>query len=260
MDGWAALTWQLALGADEALETVPSNRLTPAAPRAAATPVPSRPPAAAPATAAAWVQAVQTAAALAAAADSLAALREAIAQFEGCALRTTATRPVFAEGDPATGLLLIGGAPEEADDRTGRPFAGPAGEYLDRMLRSIALDRARVMLAPLVPWRPPGDRPPSVAERAACRPFLDRLIVLLRPRLIVLLGPLPVQDLLGAGGARRGGRGGWRALTVPPLDPVPTLASQDPGFLGRNPGPARRRAWADLRLLRRTMDEDITKS
>ncbi|MGH7044463.1 MAG: uracil-DNA glycosylase [Acetobacteraceae bacterium] len=288
MEALDALRLQIEFGADEALEDAPVDRRHPGAPPADAlaedtAPAraalrPSVPPPSAdrrsgdhpsggrssgdrvalarPDTA---LPAARIAAELAAAADTLSALRAAIAAFDGCALKATAANLVFAEGDPDAGLLLIGEAPNDADDRAGRPFAGPAGAYLDKMLASIGLDRSRLLLAPLVPWRPPGDRPPSPAERAACRPFLHRLIVLVRPRRVVLLGPLASQDLLGSGLGRRGTREAWRALAAPPLDPIPALAAQDPGFLLRNPGPARRRAWAELRLLRRTMDLHITK-
>ena len=294
MDALVALRLQIEFGADEPLEDAPVDRLRPPVPPADAEPRPptaGRPaavalPAAAPGGSPApsraaphapraeptaappltghptvgQAQAAQVAADLAAAADTLPALRAAIAGFDGCALRATAANLVFAEGDPDAGLLLIGEAPDDADDRAGRPFAGPAGAYLDKMLASIGLDRARLLLVPLVPWRPPGDRPPSPAERAACRPFLHRLIALVRPRRVVLLGPLATQDLLGSSLGRRGAREAWRPLSVPSLDPIPALASQDPGFLRRNPGPARRRAWAELRLLRRTLDADITET
>jgi uracil-DNA glycosylase len=212
-------------------------------------------------------RAAAAAAECAAAAPDLAALRSAIAGFDGCALQVTAANLVFAEGDPDAGLLLIGEAPGDADDRAGRPFAGPAGVYLDKMLASIGLDRSRLLLAPLIPWRPPGDRPPSPAERAACLPFLYRLIGLVRPRLVVVLGPVAAHDLLGAAGTRRAPPGSWRELVVPAvgplpaLDPIPALAAQDPVFVQRNPGRARRRAWAELRALRRALDHgfDITQ-
>ena len=252
MDGLAALAWQVELGADEALDDAPLDRLSRAAPPPRAAPVPAivAPPP---------VPGATGAAEAAEAADTPEALRAAIAAFTGCALSVTATHPVFAEGDPEAGLLLIGDAPSDSDDRAGRPFTGPAGAFLDQMLASIGLDRSRLLLAPLIPWRPPGGRAPSPAERALCLPFLLRLIVLTRPRRVVLAGALAARDLL-AGAGTRGKRGAWQALTVPGLAPIPALVTEDPGFLLRNPGPPRRRAWAEWRLLRRSMDDDLTKS
>src|SRR5262249_31999100 len=124
---------------------------------------------------------------IAAAATTLEALRSAIAEFDGCALRDTASHLVFAEGDPAADLPLIGETPGADEDRGGAPFAGPGGAYLDRMLASIGLERSQLMVAPLIPWRPPGDRPPNPAELSLCLPFLHRLIALVGPRRVVLL-------------------------------------------------------------------------
>lgn len=253
-DALAALRWQIELGADEALSDAPQDRLAVSPPSAAARPAaPLVPPAAA------ALLPVSSATALAAAADTLDALCAAIAGFTGCALSVTATRPVLPTGDPRAGLLLIGEAPSDTDDREGRPFTGPAGAMLDQMLASIGLDRDHLILAPLIPWRPPGGRVPSTAERALGLPFLLRLIALVQPRRVVLLGALAARDFLGAAN-RRVPRAAWHPLALPDLPPIPALATEDPGFLLRNPGPSRRRAWADLRLLRRTLDEDITKS
>src|SRR5271169_2731228 len=156
MDDLAALKLQIEWGADEALEEVPVDRL-----RAVSQPQPN-PPApvagggrgegAVPPRATAAERALQAAAT----ATTLAELRAAIAGFDGCALRDTASNLVFAAGDPAASLLLIGDPPSAAEDRSGTPFAGPAGDYLDRMLASIGLDRGKLLLTPLIPWRPPG--------------------------------------------------------------------------------------------------------
>ena len=173
MDALTALRLQIEWGADEALEIAPLDRLralapnpAPAPPPSAAPPATSRGPAAPAVMSPPAIRAEQAAAR----ATNLSELRDAIAAFDGCALRETASALVFAEGDPAHGLLLIGDAPGADDDRAGHPFAGPPGAYLDRMLASIGLDRAHALLAPLIPWRPPGDRPPSPAELADCLP------------------------------------------------------------------------------------------
>jgi uracil-DNA glycosylase len=101
-----------------------------------------------------------------------------VAEFDGCVLRGTASHTILPEGDPGAGLVLVGEPPSADDDRSGMAFAGPAGEYLDRMLAAINLSRTQLMLTPLIPWRPPGDRPPSPTELAICLPFLHRLIAL----------------------------------------------------------------------------------
>lgn len=258
----AALRLQIEWGADEALEDAPVNRLrvgTPAsgwpaafvsAAVSPAAPPPAR-PAAAPGLAPAAVGAARAEQA-AAAANDLAALRATIADFDGCALRDTATNLVFAEGDASAGLLLIGDVPGMDEDRSGQPFAGAAGAWLDRMLASIHLSRGEALLSPLIPWRPPGDRPPSAAELAVCLPFLWRLIVLSRPRHIVLFGPLAARALLPAGPRRRP-RGAWLELPVAGLAaPVPTLASASLAAVMQTPA-RRREAWADLRCLSRAL-------
>jgi DNA polymerase len=163
---------------------------------------------------------------------------------------------VFAEGDASANLLLIGEPPGAAEDRSGTPFAGPGGDYLDRMLASIGLERSHLMLAPLIPWRPPGDRPPSPTELTICLPFLHRLIALVGPRRVVLLGALPARALLPQTASRRRPRGAWIDAPIPGLpQSVPVLPTFSPAELMRSTKD-RRAAWADLRLLRRTLDAD----
>ncbi len=229
-------------GADEALEEQPVDRLA-----AAASPQPGPRLLAAGGRAAIAV------------ADTLAELRAAIIGFEGTALRATATAPVLFEGDAAAGLILIGPPPGADDDRAGHAMAGEAGAFLDAMLASIGLAREGLLLTPLIPWRPPGDRPPSPAEIGACLPFLHRLINLTRPRLALLFGPLAARVLLG--GDRRPPRGRFTDVTIPALDaPLSCLPMAGPAQLLANPqADLRRAAWADLRLLRRRLDDSPTQ-
>lgn len=251
MDALALLRLQIEWGADEALSDDPVDRLRPLSPAGAQTGpgapamriIPPAPPADP-----ARGTAADRAAASAGQADSLDALRAAIAAFDGCALRDTASNLVFAEGDPAGRLLLISEPPGEAEDRSGHPCAGAEGSMLDKMLSSIGLDRAGLLVTPLIPWRPPGGRPPNASELAACLPFLHRLLALVRPAHVVMFGTLTVRTLLP--GRRRAG--GWTALTGAWGD-VPALAL--PGLTALVKVPAQRReAWAGLRLLRRALD------
>jgi DNA polymerase len=197
---------------------------------------------------------------MAAGAASLDALRAALADFDGCALRDTAANLVFGEGAGEGRLMLVGDVPGPDEDRSGRPFVGPAGALLDRMLASIGLGRGDVQIAMLVPWRPPGGRPPSETEIALCLPFLLRHITLAGPRRLVLLGPQVARALLPSAGPRRRKRGTWIDLAIPGLPaPIPVLATASPAALLTSPA-GRRAAWADLRALRRALDEDLSKS
>jgi uracil-DNA glycosylase len=267
MDDLAALRLQIEWGADEALEAEPVDRLR-VQPPPQPSPAPRERERVTPSTAQWKVgdgvgTAAERATQAAAGARTLADLRAAIAGFDACALRDTASNLVFAEGNPSSGLLLIGDAPGADEDRSGMPFAGVAGAYLDRMLSSIGLARAGLLLSPLIPWRPPGDRPPSPAELASCLPFLFRLVALAAPRRLVLLGPLAVRAMLGQASlgqaSRRRPRGAWLDAAIAGVSQsLPALPTFSPAELMRNPRD-RRPAWADLRLLRRTLDADIAE-
>lgn len=268
MDALALLKLQIAWGADEALEPDPIDRLrarssgttdsSPPGSTLVATPPALRRPApipVAPGLAAARNGQVALAREVANAAADLPALRAAIAGFEGCSLRDTATHLVFAEGDASTGLVIVGEVPNAEEDRAGHPFAGRPGQLLDRMLDSIGLDRGRVLLVPLIPWRPPGDRPPSDLELAICKPFLERLLVLARPARLLLMGSRPTKLLAGI---TIRANAGWQDIAIATErsgDPVPMLAMRHPSYLLSHPT-ARRESWSALLLLRRTLDLD----
>jgi len=270
MEQLAALRLQIEWGADEALEEAPVDRLRRVAPQSqpspavAGTGVPPPLPqerrkvgeAAPPTSSTPAERAIQAAAA----ANTLDELRAAITAFDGCALHDTASNLVFAAGDPAASLLLIGDPPSADDDRSGTPFSGAAGNYLDRMLASISLNREQLLLTPLIPWRPPGDRPPNPAELTLCLPFVRRLIALTAPRRLLIMGPLAARSLLPQTAARRRQRGDWIDIAVPGLShPIPALPTFSPVELMRSPKD-RRAAWADLRLLRRTLDADAASA
>jgi len=249
----AALRLQLDWGVDEALADAPQDRLAPLAPTPAAPPeaAPAR-PLAAPRPAAATPVASR-AAALAAEARTLAELREALAAFDGSPLRETATNLVFADGVPQRGLMLIGEAPGADEDRQGLPFVGASGQLLDRMLASVGIARSEsAYISNILPWRPPGNRTPTDAEIALFLPFVRRHIELAAPRLLVLLGGVAAKGVLGAKEGITRLRGRWHRFEGRPA--LPTL---HPAYLLRNPV-AKREAWADWLLLRRTLDGEIT--
>lgn len=191
-------------------------------------------------------EATREARALAAGCDTLEALDAAVRGFEGCPLRVTATNTVLADGAPGARLMLIGEAPGADEDRQGLPFVGASGRLLDRMLASAGLDRSRIYISNILPWRPPGNREPTPAEIAVCLPFIERRIALSRPEVLIFLGGTAAKTLL----QRREGimrlRGRW--FDYQPGDgepPVPAMPTFHPAFLLRSPN-QKANAWRDL--------------
>ena len=263
MDDLAALRLQLEWGADEALAEMPVDRFSAASAGVAPTPPIPAPPIVRPAVVAAPVRPfgpAARAADIAAAAGSREELQGALAAFDGCALRATATNLVFADGNPDSGLMLIGEAPGAEEDHAGRPFVGASGQFLDRMLASIGLDRTKFLITNVIPWRPPGNRNPTDGEVLLCMPFLLRHVALTRPRHLVLLGALATKAVTGSNAGIRRLRGKWLEVDIPGLPrPVPTLPMLHPAYLLRTTG-AKRDAWADLLTLRRRLDADFTET
>jgi DNA polymerase len=273
----ALLRWYIEMGADEAIDLQPIDRLAPTRPLptpplpgldpgtaeeewVGATPVepkPAQPVAASPppALAEALGEAAQSARRLAAGAATVEDLAALVAGFDGCPLKSTATNTVFIDGNPAAPVIIIGEAPGADEDRIGRPFVGRAGQLLDRMLAAIGLDRSKVLITNVVYWRPPGNRTPTAAEIASCLPFVFRLIALVRPKVLVLSGGTAAGALLPQGQGITRLRGRWFDLAIPGLgQPVPTLPMFHPSFLLRTPE-RKREAWRDLLSLRARLDE-----
>jgi DNA polymerase len=221
-----------------------------------ARPAPQRPSAPALVSALPLVGAPAAAARLAAEAADLAALKKIMAEADH-PLRDTATNLVFCDGTAATGLMLIGEAPGGEEDKQGKPFVGASGQLLDRMFRSIGLERQRdFYLTNILPWRPPGNRTPTDGEIAFFLPFLLRHIELARPQHLVLLGGVSAKTLLRAKEGITRLRGRWHRVEGVGDAPLPALATLHPAYLLRSPG-AKKDAWADLVLLRRTLDGQV---
>lgn len=191
-------------------------------------------------------QAVAAAQLAAESARSLSELQTALEAFGGCNLKNSARSTVFMSGDPSAGIMVIGPMPNAEDDRDGAPFSGRQGQLLDRMLAAIGLSRERVALTNIIPWRPPGNRMPSPAETAICRPFIERQIALAEPKHLLLLGNFPARFFFGENGTIHSLRGQWREVAVGghKLHAIATLHPQELLMAPAN----KALAWQDLLL------------
>jgi DNA polymerase len=193
-------------------------------------------------------QAVEAARLAAGAAGSLAELKAAIETFHGCNLKNSARSTVFASGDPSSGIAIIGPMPNADDDRDGAPFSGRAGDLLERMLAAIGLSRDGVLMTNIIPWRPPGNRMPSAAEMDICQPFIERQIVLARPKALLLLGNFPARFFIGGNGTIHTMRGKWQTVSFAGME-IPALATFHPQELLAAPA-NKALTWQDLLAFR----------
>ncbi len=193
-------------------------------------------------------------------AETLDELREEVRAFDGCPLKRTAMNLVFADGNPKARIMLVGEAPGEDEDRQGLPFVGPSGKLLDKMLAGIGLDRSGVYIANVIFWRPPGNRSPTDAELAACLPFVERHISLVKPDILVGMGGVAVKTLLGASEGITRLRGKWTDYS-PRHEKwegrvLPFLPIYHPAYLLRQPA-AKRQVWQDLLSLKKRLEQDV---
>ena len=173
-------------------------------------------------------------------------IREKIAACTKCALHKTRTQTVFGVGSQSAELMVIGEAPGAEEDRRGEPFVGRAGKLLDEMLRAVSLGRDTVFVANILKCRPPNNRDPLVDEAAACRRYLERQIELVSPKLILAVGRIAAQQLLGTDAPLGRLRGQKHYLNDGQL---PVVVTYHPAYLLRSPT-QKRKAWQDLCMAR----------
>jgi uracil-DNA glycosylase len=255
------LAFYLEAGVDCALDDEPVNRLVdpdlapperraPPAPQQvrtmpAALPLaPAEPPPTPDAAIASAREAARTA-------PTLEALRMLMEKFDGCALKSTATHLVFADGNPKARVMFVGEAPGRDEDLEGLPFVGRSGKLLDRMIGAIGLDRTSAYIANVIPWRPPGNRTPTPQETQICLPFIQRQIELVNPDVLVTLGNPSTQTLLLTREGIMRTRGKWFEYDTG-TRMIRALPTFHPAYLLRSPS-YKRMAWQDLRAIAKAL-------
>lgn len=166
-----------------------------------------------------------------------------------CELHGSRTQTVFGVGNRDARWMIVGEAPGAEEDRLGEPFVGRAGKLLDEMLRAIGEARSSVFIANILKCRPPSNRDPKAAEAEACRGYLERQVALVRPEIVLAVGRIAAQNLLGTDSPVGRLRGKRHALGDTPL-----VVTYHPAYLLRSPS-QKRKAWDDLRLARSIVEE-----
>ncbi|CAN7476129.1 uracil-DNA glycosylase [Bradyrhizobium sp. LjRoot220] len=191
-------------------------------------------------------------------APSLEALRALLENFDGCALKRTATQLVFCDGNPQARIMFVGEAPGRDEDIEGRPFVGRSGKLLDRMIAAIGLDRSKAYIANVIPWRPPGNRTPTPQETQICLPFIQRQIELVNPDVLVTLGNPSTQTLLSTREGIMKTRGKWFDYDTGTRT-IRAIATFHPAYLLRSPS-YKRMSWQDLRAIAKELEKAISPS
>ena len=195
-------------------------------------------------------------------ADLLVPVRERVRVCTKCPhLASSRTQTVFGVGNPDAELMFIGEAPGVDEDKQGEPFVGRAGQLLTRIIETMGLAREEVYIANILKCRPDtspgsfGNRPPTPREMQTCRPYLVEQIDIIRPKVLVALGAVAVEGLLGTRGTMRELRGRWHSYNG-----IPLMITYHPAYLLRNQAPSeKRRVWEDMLQVLERLEKPITE-
>lgn len=185
----------------------------------------------------------------------LSVIAETVSTCTKCVLAESRTNTVFARGNPDAEVCFVGEGPGADEDREGLPFVGKAGELLDKMIGAMGFSRDDVYICNIVKCRPPGNRNPEPPEVAACAPYLAEQIELVRPKVIVTLGNVPLKALFGTEGITKL-RGTWRLYR----GEIPTMPTYHPAYVLRNPTEkVRGDVWSDLKQVLQQLGKTLPK-
>jgi uracil-DNA glycosylase family 4 len=195
-------------------------------------------------------------------ADLLTEVRERVAACTKCAhLACSRTQTVFGVGNPDADLMFIGEAPGADEDQQGEPFVGRAGQLLTRILKAMNFAREDVYIANILKCRPDmpagsfGNRPPTPAEMQTCRPYLAEQIDIVQPSVLVALGAVAVEGLLGTRATMRELRGRWHTYNS-----IPLMITYHPAYLLRNQAPSeKRKVWEDMLQVLERLERPISE-
>ena len=186
--------------------------------------------------------------------NNLASLDEIIKKCKKCNLHKTRQNTVFGEGDPDSNIMIIGEAPGREEDEAGKPFIGRAGKLLNEFLKSIDLNRDSVFIVNTIKCRPPENRDPEVSEINACSDYLDQQINIIKPKVLVLLGKIAANRLLGEDMPMSELR--LKKFFIDKYD-IPIIVFYHPAYILRSPS-QKKKVWDDLQYLKGIIDSNVS--
>ena len=185
--------------------------------------------------------------------EQLKNLKDKISKIENCNLKINAKNLVFSDGNPLSQLMIVGEGPGQKEDEIGKPFVGDAGILLTKMLKAINLNRNNVYITNVVNYRPPNNRKPESSEIMRYSEFLREHINIIKPKILVLMGSTAMESLFGQSLKISKERGKWKELIINQKT-YQTILTFHPAYLLRQPD-QKKYSWADLKLIRRRIDE-----
>jgi uracil-DNA glycosylase family 4 len=186
--------------------------------------------------------------------NNLASLDEVVKKCKKCNLHETRKNTVFGEGDPDSDIMIIGEAPGREEDEAGRPFIGRAGKLLNEFLKSIGLNRDLVFITNTIKCRPPENRDPGIVEINACSDYLDQQINIIKPKVLVLLGKIAANRLLGEDIPMSELR--LKKFFIDKYD-IPIIVFYHPAYILRSPS-QKKKVWDDLQYLKGIIDSNVS--
>ena len=186
--------------------------------------------------------------------NNLTSLDEIIKKCKKCNLHKTRQNTVFGEGDPDSNIMIIGEAPGREEDEAGKPFIGRAGKLLNEFLKSIDLNRDSVFIVNTIKCRPPENRDPEASEINACSDYLDQQINIIKPKVLVLLGKIAANRLLGEDMPMSELR--LKKFFIDKYD-IPIIVFYHPAYILRSPS-QKKKVWDDLQYLKGIIDSNVS--
>ena len=186
--------------------------------------------------------------------NNLTSLDEVVKKCKKCNLHKTRKNTVFGEGDPDSDIMIIGEAPGREEDEVGRPFIGRAGKLLNEFLKSIGLNRDLVFIVNTIKCRPPENRDPETVEINACSDYLDQQINIIKPKVLVLLGKIAANRLLGEDIPMSELR--LKKFFIDKYD-IPIIVFYHPAYILRSPS-QKKKVWDDLQYLKSIIDSNVS--